>query len=179
MLSFSLGRYATVFQAEIYTILGCVYEIQSWNRPEKYRSICSDSQVELKALEAVRKMSPLVRQCQKVLNDISARHVVGLFWFAGHAGVRGNEITDELARDGSVLMFVGPKPALGVSRQDTRIIRCWLDNQPWAYWRGFGGTQREASELISGPCLGVQARLLSFNRIQSRIVTGLLTGHNT
>jgi hypothetical protein len=28
-------------------------------------------------------------------------------------------------------------------------------------------------------CLGTKARVLSFNRMQSRIVTGLLTGHNT
>ena len=34
-LSFSLGRYATVFQADIYAILACVYEIQLQNRPEK------------------------------------------------------------------------------------------------------------------------------------------------
>jgi len=37
-LSFSLGRYATVFQAEIYAILACAYEIQSQNRQEKYIS---------------------------------------------------------------------------------------------------------------------------------------------
>jgi len=37
-LSFSLGRYATVFQAEIYAILACAHEIQSQNRPEKYVS---------------------------------------------------------------------------------------------------------------------------------------------
>jgi hypothetical protein len=48
-LSFSLGRYAPVFQAE-----ACVYEIQLQNRPEKYVSICSDSQAALKALQAVR-----------------------------------------------------------------------------------------------------------------------------
>jgi len=35
-LSFPLGRYATIFQAEIYAILACAYEIQSQNRPEKY-----------------------------------------------------------------------------------------------------------------------------------------------
>jgi hypothetical protein len=40
-------------------------------------------------------------------------------------------------------------------------------------------TQRQTQELISGPCLGVKARFLSFHRIQSRVVTGLLTGHNT
>jgi len=37
-LSFSLGRYATVFQAEIYAILACVYKIQFQTRPEKYVS---------------------------------------------------------------------------------------------------------------------------------------------
>ena len=78
-LSFSLGRYATVFQAEIYAILACAYEIQLQNRPERYVSICSDSQAALKALQAIRTMSPLVKQCQRKLNDISTRHVVGLF----------------------------------------------------------------------------------------------------
>jgi hypothetical protein len=70
-LSFSLGKYATVFQAEIYAILACVYEIKLQNRSEKYVSICSDSQAALKALQAVR-MSSLVHQCQKALKDISA-----------------------------------------------------------------------------------------------------------
>ena len=42
-----------------------------------------------------------------------------------------------------------------------------------------GETKKQARELISGPCLGAQARILSFNRTQYRAVTGLLTGHNT
>ena len=62
-LSFSLGRYTTVFQAEIFAILACVYDIQSQNRPEKYISICSDSQVALKALQSVKTTSSLVHQC--------------------------------------------------------------------------------------------------------------------
>ena len=143
-------------------------------------SNCSDSQGALKALEDVRTTAVLVRQCQKALNDISARHAVGLFWVPGRAGVRRNEIADELARSGSVLKFIGPEPALGVSRQDTRRrIRCWLDNQHLVCWRVLGDTQRQARELISGPCLIVKARLLFFNRIQSRAVTDLLTRHNT
>jgi hypothetical protein len=40
-------------------------------------------------------------------------------------------------------------------------------------------TQRQARELISGPDLAMGARLLSFNRTQTRVVIGLLTGHNT
>jgi hypothetical protein len=73
-------------------------------------------------------MSPLLRQCQKALNDISTRHTVGLYWVPGHAGVRGNEITDKLATDGSVQRFVGPEPFLGVPRQN--IIRK-IKNAGW------------------------------------------------
>jgi len=103
----------------------------------------------------------------------------GCIGFPGHAGVRGNEIANELARDSSVLKFVGPEPTLGTSRQDIQRIRHWLVNQHWIGWRGLGDTQRQAGELISSPCLGTKARFLSFNRTQSRAVTGLLTGHNT
>jgi len=54
-----------------------------------------------------------------------------------------------------------------------------LVNQHWVKYRGLGDTQRWARELISEPCLGAKARFLSFNRTQSRAVTGHLTGHNT
>ena len=105
---------------------------------------------------------------------------MGLYWVPGHAGVRGNEIADELARDGSALKFVGPEPALGVSRQDIRRrIRRRLVNRHGVWWRGLDDTHTQARELISGPCLSAKSRFLSFNRTQSRAVTGLFTGHNT
>jgi hypothetical protein len=108
--------------------------------PEKYVSICTYSQTALKALEAVGTTSPLVQQCQKALNDIFTQHAVGLYWVTGPAGVRDNETVDELARDSSALKFVGPEPALGVSRRDIRRIRRWLVNQQWVWWRsGYGG----------------------------------------
>jgi hypothetical protein len=49
-LSVSLSKHATVFQAEVYAILACVQETDTQDRPEKYVSICSDSQAALKAL---------------------------------------------------------------------------------------------------------------------------------
>jgi hypothetical protein len=132
-LSFSLGRYATVFQAEIYAILACAHEIQFQGRPEKHVSICSDSQVALKTLQAFR-TSQLVQQCQLALNDISTRHAVGLYWVPGHAGVQANEIADELTGGGSALKFSGPEPALGVSMQDIRRrVRHWFTST------GYGG----------------------------------------
>jgi hypothetical protein len=105
---------------------------------------------------------------------------VGLYWVPRHAGVRGNEKADQLSRSGSVQRFVGPEPFLGVSRQNTRRkMKCWMEKQHLELWRGPCSTQRQDRELISGPDLATEARLLSFNRTQSRVVIGLLTGHNT
>jgi ribonuclease HI len=93
--------------------VACGYEIQMNVRPEKYLSICSDSQAVLEALQAAITTSPLLQQCQKALNDISIQHSVGLFWVQGHTGVRWNEIAEGLARETTVRQFVGPEPALG------------------------------------------------------------------
>jgi hypothetical protein len=160
--------------------LVCVHEIETQDRPEKYVSICCDSQEALKELQASKTTSPLVRQCQKALNDISTWHAVGLYWVPEHAGVRGNEIADRLARDGSVQRFVGPEPFLGVSRQNIRRkMKHWMEKRHLALCRVPCSTKRQAQELISGPDLATRAQLLSFNRTQTRIVIGLLTGHNT
>ena len=81
-----------------------------------------------------------------------------------------------LAIGGTALRFLGPEPALGISRQDLqkRVVH-WPANQDGAHWRGLGDTQRQVREFISGPSLGIKAKFITFNRIQSRVVTGLLT----
>jgi ribonuclease HI len=166
------------FQAEIYAILACVYKTQLYGRPHKYVSICSDSQVAQKALQAAR-TSPLV-QCQKALKVISTQHFVELSWVPGHAEVQGNETANNNARDGSVEKFVGPQPSLGVAKESIRRkVRRWLDNQHWARRQGLGTTQKQARELILGASLSAETSLLSFHRTQSRVMIGLLTGHNT
>jgi hypothetical protein len=63
-----------------------------------------------------------------------------------------------------------------VSRQNIRRkMKRFLEKQHLALWRDPCSTQRQARELISGPDLATGARLLSFNRTQSRVVIGLLT----
>ena len=138
--------------------LACVCEIETQGRPEKYVSVCYDSHMALKALQAAKTKSPLVRQCQKALNDISIRHTVGLHWVPGHARVHGSEIPDKLARGGSTQTFVGPEPSLGVSRHNiNNNIKHWVDNQHLAMWRGPCSTQRQAQKLISSPSLATKA----------------------
>jgi len=97
--------------------------------------------------------------------------------FPGHSGEHGNEITDEYARSSSAHQFVGPEPTLGILRQNIRHrIKDWLFNQHVTLWLGLNSTQKQAQEFILGPNLAAKPRLLSFNRIQSRVIKGLLTG---
>jgi len=98
---------------------------------------------------------------------------VGLYWVSRHAGVQGNKITDKLERDCSIQKFIGPEPSQGVSTQNIKNkLKHWVGNQHLVMWHG-------ARELILGPSLSTKARLLSFNTTQSRVITGILTGHNT
>ena len=61
-----------------------------------------------------------------MLNDIST----WLYLVPGHAGIQGNEITDQLARDGSLQRFAGPEPSLGISRQNIKKKDKMLDGKP-------------------------------------------------
>jgi hypothetical protein len=69
---------------------------------------------------------------------------------------------------------------LGVSRQNIRWkMKHRMEKQHLALWHCPYNTQRQARELITGPNLATGAGLLSFNRTQSRVVIGLLTGNST
>ena len=142
-LNISLGRYTTFFQAKIYVILACAEKFQINVRSEKCISICSDSPAAFKALWAAKTMSPLVWECQRLLNDISIHHSVGLFGVSGHSITCGNETVHELTREGSVHQSVVTEPVLAISGQNIkRKIKCWLVNQHMPSWQSLTSTQR-------------------------------------
>jgi hypothetical protein len=53
-----------------------------------------------------------------------------------------------------------------------------VENQHLAMWLILNNTQRQAHNPILGANPTAKIRLLSFNSTQSKVVTGLLTGHN-
>jgi hypothetical protein len=62
--------------------------------------------------------------------------------------VRGNEMTDKLARDGSVQRFVGSEPFLGVSGQNIRRkMKDLMGKRHLVLWRGPCSTQKQAKKI--------------------------------
>ncbi|VEN58452.1 unnamed protein product [Callosobruchus maculatus] len=164
-LSLPLGGHTTVFQAEVYAILACVNRIRKTDGSRRRITICSDSQAAIKALNAWKITSGLVLECRRALDDISAKHKVSLMWVPGHAGVKGNEMADHLARMGSGNSFennwrVDP---------DKHSLR----------WNNISGHLRQARELLAGPAERIGRFCLSLDRSNLRLLVGLLTGHNT
>jgi len=55
---------------------------------------------------------------------------VHLVWALGHVGIGGNEIADQLAREGSSLLLIGPEPALVICAEVARkVIRAWTNRK--------------------------------------------------
>jgi ribonuclease HI len=119
-LSFSLGKYTIVFQAEVYAIKACAVE----NPGRDYRSrniyILSDSQAAIKALDNYHINSKLAWNCHQSPVKLAKHNRVQLVWMPGHGGFEGNQNADQLARLGSECPFTGPEPACSISAGITK-----------------------------------------------------------
>jgi ADP-dependent phosphofructokinase/glucokinase len=78
--SFSLGKFASVFQTEIYAILLCAYKNIRRAHKNKQILIFSDSQAALKALSGPKMISRLVEECQEALTVLATLNEVTLIW---------------------------------------------------------------------------------------------------
>ena len=139
--------------------------------------ICSDSQAALLALRRYNITSYIVCECYSLLCQLAVGNRVTLYWVPGHSGVHGNEVADELARNGSSVPFVGPEPAIGISSNLIRntVFDLFRDKQ-YLNWLNSKG-QRQAKELNQGCPSARHKELLKLNRNGVRKVVGLLTGH--
>ena len=125
-LSISLGKYAAVFQAEIYATLVGVHEIHTDGRG------CQNN-IPIGTYNSAK------RYWMTFTPDI-----LGLFWILGHSSVHGNEIADEFTREGLFTNLLDWNQPWGVFRQNIiKKIKCWMDNQHTGMWCLIS-TQRQA-----------------------------------
>ncbi|KAJ8919396.1 hypothetical protein NQ315_016489 [Exocentrus adspersus] len=114
--SYSLGLYATVFQAEVFAILMVAQRKDVKNCTEEKIFICSDSQAALTAISSPRTRSMLVQKCGDALESLARQKEVGFYLVPGHMGIPGKERVDQLARLG----FRGRNQSLG-SREEVSM----------------------------------------------------------
>jgi ribonuclease HI len=109
---FSLGKYTTVFQREMYAIKA--YTVENLDRGCRNRNVCvqCDSQAMIKALDRYQINSKLLWGCCQSLMKLAEHNRVQVIWVLGH---RGNGIADQLARLGYECLLIGPEPACGIS----------------------------------------------------------------
>ncbi|XP_055597713.1 uncharacterized protein LOC129747492 [Uranotaenia lowii] len=172
-----LGKYCTVFQAELYAIM---YGVQiALQKKIMFRTIyfCSDSQAAIKSLSASSSRSKLVIACRKAIEELAEGNGLNLLWVPGHKGIFGNECADELARAGSEKEFYGPEPAVPISPCWFRNqIQTWSSNQHERYWEELD-TCRQTKLFLEKPSPIISSYLLTLNKFHCSILIRALSGH--
>jgi RNase H len=140
--------------------------------------ICSDSKAALLALSSFVVGSRLVLECWENLQSLAETNSVELAWVPGHSGIIGNEIADELAREGSSNPPIAPLPAIPLSRGWFRsTLTKWCSNIHSTFWKGVNGCI-QAKQFIVEPFSDAEAkRLRSLKKYELRCMVGVLTGH--
>ncbi|KAJ8914966.1 hypothetical protein NQ315_002490 [Exocentrus adspersus] len=119
----------------------------------------------------------LLWKCWKELSDLARHNRVVLLWVPGHSGIKGDEKADELARKGSSASYIGPEPAVGVSKTMVRSqVKEWVNAQHKEYWNNI--TRHQHGKIfIRESSAKLTRELLTLSRNKLRIIAGLLTGH--
>ena len=123
---FHLGRYSTVFQAEVFAIAEVAKKLIIDRIVNEKIIILVDSQAAILAVHNNIVKSNTVLTRIKNLNILGKDNNVTAAWTPGHTGILGNEKADTLAKSGSALNCSGPEPFISMSYASCRAaIKDW------------------------------------------------------
>lgn len=174
---YSLGRNCTVFQAEIFALMCGVQSALQQRVMGKVIYFCSDSQAAIKALASANSRSKLVIACRTQIEELNSVNSVNLVWVPGHSSIAGNELADELARDGASHDFIGPEPAIPISKCWVKLqINSWAATQHKQYWNSLESC-RQTKLYITEPSPRVAKYLTNLSKQNCSLLVRALTGH--
>lgn len=177
-LSEPLGKYATIFQAEIYALLCASKEVDRAGINGRRVFFCSDSQAALKSLSNPRVDSKLVLECLNSLCELNQRNLVSLIWVPGHSNILGNEKADELAKRGAETAFTGPEPVIPISyNKGKSFFKQWITSEHNSQWRDLTSC-RMCKKFVIEPSNSKAKYILNLKRNDLRMLIGVLTGHS-
>ncbi|WP_368734103.1 ribonuclease H family protein, partial [Listeria welshimeri] len=177
-ISIALGEHSTIFQCECVAIIHAARAVLDREVKDSGIRILSDSKAVLQALDSASITSSLIQECHLLLQRIAVSNNVILQWIKGHSGSMGNDAADELARRGSQMPAIGPGPQLPLTFSTFRswLRQCTLDTHN-ARWIN-STSCRQSKEAIPALSGSLSRKLLRLNRINLRLIVGIMTGHS-
>ncbi|CAL4095421.1 unnamed protein product [Meganyctiphanes norvegica] len=173
----SLGRLATVYQAEVIAISNAADIMNKAGITNQTIVILSDSQASLKALAKPLVKQMLVGNCINNLNILSQNNLVKLMWVPGHSDIDGNEEADILAKTGAHSLCEIPEPAVPVSYRRCRLeVRYWIVKEHCKVWNQSDTCLHTKGILRNADKIPAKS-LLKLNRNKLCQVLQVLTGH--
>ena len=111
------------------------------------------------------------------LNHLGKQNHVSIAWILGHAGVRGNEVADYVAKSGSKSKMHGPEPFITVPYAScVSTVKDWSTDR----WKSLWNKRKDClrmKEFVGWTFSRLTLRLLNLKRPHLNRVVQVLTGH--
>lgn len=173
----SLGRHATVFQAEQIGVLSACNFMLEHPRQAQECHFFVDNKGVLDSLNSGYRVSGLTLEVFRALEQLSEHYLVTLHWIPSHSGLWGNEEVDSLAKRAAGVDCCGPEPIIPVSQcVGTMAIRQWARKQHRVYWNNLQDCKMSKLALPC-PYEGLSGACLRLSRHEMRLATFAITGH--
>jgi ribonuclease HI len=172
-----LGKWSTVFQAEVAAIEMTVQSLRISGKQNREIIFLVDNQAAIMALGSNKTCSRLVASCRWALTHLAEHNKVSIAWVPGHSDIEGNEAADAMAKEGTkvALEYARPLLPLPMATVKAAVRRNFDRKHEKAWWAE--DRFRETKEAIGWAPAWLKQRLLKLNRKGARWITQMITGH--
>ena len=174
-----LGEHTTVYQSELHAIIEATLALLEVDPVDKTINYYIDNQSAIKSLSNYQIKNKQVLEGKNLLNELSRRNTVQLFWIPGHSGHMGNEVADKLAKLGVKTPVFGPQPIIPISDASTKgEIKNWSKGAHQQSWTSLHNC-RQTKMMIPNITNKIWTQITKLSRTNIKRIVQMLTGHAT